>query len=230
MHFEKPLVKGKLIRRYKRFLADVELENGEIIVAHCTNTGSMKSCIEEGAPVMLSTHSDPKRKTKFTWEMIFMNGGWIGINTMVPNKLIFQALVEGSIEKLGGYPLVKKEVQYGDSRIDLMAENDNEKCFIEVKNVSMKEGRTALFPDAVTTRGLKHLNTLMQIKTDGHRAIILFAIQRTDVDLFMAADKIDPKYAFALKQAYESGVEIIPLQIQVTPEHIMIIRELPFQL
>ena len=230
MHFSTPLVPGKLIKRYKRFLTDVELEDGSIVTAHCTNSGSMKTCIEEGAPVYLTPVNDPKRKTKFTWEMIFINGGWIGINTSIPNVLAFEAVRDGEIDKLKGYTSVRREVKFGDSRFDVFAENDNEKCFIEVKNVTMKDGRYAAFPDAVTTRGLKHLNTLIEVKKQGIRAVMLYVIQRMDVTIFKPAKDIDPEYAKALTKAFKAGVEIIPIQAEVSPEKIELAKELPFEL
>jgi sugar fermentation stimulation protein A len=230
MIFDQKLVPGKLIRRYKRFLTDVELPDGTTVVAHCTNSGSMKSCIEEGAPVYLSPAKDPKRKTRFTWEMIYMNNGWIGINTSVPNLLAFNAIKEGTIEKLKGYTIVKREVTFGDSRFDVFATNENEKCFIEVKNVTYKNGKYALFPDAVTTRGKKHLETLMEVKKQGMRAVMLYIIQRTDIEIFAPADQIDPDYSQTLRKAYENGVEIIPMIAQVSPEKINLIREMPFEL
>ena len=230
MQFKTPLIKGRLIKRYKRFLTDVELEDGTTVTAHCTNSGSMKTCIEEGAPVYLTPVNDPKRKTKFTWEMIFINGGWIGINTSIPNLLAFEAVRDGKIEKLKGYTTVKREVKFGDSRFDVFAENDNEKCFIEVKNVTMKDGRYAAFPDAVTTRGLKHLNTLIEVKKQRIRAVMLYIIQRMDVNIFTPAKDIDPEYSRALTKAYKAGVEIIPFQAEVSPEKIELVKELPFEL
>jgi len=230
MVFEKPLISGKLIRRYKRFLADVELEDGSVITAHCTNSGSMKSCIEEGAPVLLTRHNDPKRKTQYTWEMIYLNGGWIGINTSVPNILAFEAIRDNRIEKLAGYDRVKREVKFRDSRFDIFAENNSEKCFVEVKNVTLKEDKYARFPDAVTSRGLKHLNTLIEVKKQGMRAVMLYIIQRMDVEVFAPAKEIDPNYSNKLKEAYQKGVEIIPMQAKVSPERIELFRELPFEL
>jgi len=128
MKFDQQLVPGKLIRRYKRFLTDVELEDGSVVIAHCTNSGTMISCIEDGAPVMLSPAKDPKRKTRFTWEMIFINNAWIGINTIIPNQLVYEAVKNNEIKGLEGYTYVKREVKYEDSRLDVYAENDNEKC------------------------------------------------------------------------------------------------------
>jgi len=226
MKFETNLIKGKLIRRYKRFLTDVELEDGTIVIAHCTNSGSMKTCIEDGAPVYLSPAKDPNRKTKFTWEMIFINGGWIGINTMIPNKLAYDAIKNGGIEKLSGYTSAKREVKFGDSRFDIYAENETEKCFVEVKNVTMKVGDSALFPDAVTTRGRKHLETLIEVKKQGMRAMMLYVIQRMDVNAFGPAEEIDPEYAKSLRKAIKHGVEVIAVQAKVSPEGIEIVKEL----
>ncbi len=226
MIFSQKLVRGKLIKRYKRFLADVELEDGTIVIAHCTNSGSMKTCIEEGAPVYLSPATDPKRKTKFTWEMIFINNGWIGVNTIIPNQLAFDAIVAEEIEKLKGYTFVKREVKFGDSRFDIYAKNKNEKCFVEVKNVTMKVGNYALFPDSVTIRGRKHLETLIEVKKSGIRAVMLYVIQRMDVDIFGPAKDIDPEYAKSLKKAIDNGVEVIAIQAMVSPDDIKIIRDL----
>ncbi len=230
MQFKEKLVHGRLIKRYKRFLADVKLDDGTVVTAHCTNSGTMKTCLEEGAPVYLTPVDDPKRKTKFTWEMIYINDGWIGINTSVPNLLAYEAIRDGKIDKLQGYTFVKREVTFGDSRFDIYAENEREKCFVEVKNVTMKVGEYALFPDAVTTRGRKHLETLMQVKKQGIRAVMLYVIQRMDVKKFGVATIIDPVYARTLKKAFAAGVEIIPVQASVSPESIEITRELPFEI
>ncbi|WP_297092316.1 DNA/RNA nuclease SfsA [uncultured Draconibacterium sp.] len=230
MKFEKALVHGRLIKRYKRFLADVELDSGEIVVAHCTNSGSMKSCLENGAEVYLTPNDDPKRKTRFTWEMIKINGDWVGINTGIPNKLAFEAVENKLIPELSSYTYVKREVKFGDSRFDVYAQNASEKCFIEVKNVTMKEGDFALFPDAVTTRGQKHLKTLMTVKQQGLRAVMLYVVQRSDVSKFGPATEIDPNYATLLKIAREAGVEILPYQATVTPYEITLTKKLPFVL
>jgi len=227
MKFNEKLVHGRLIKRYKRFLADVQLDNGSVVVAHCTNSGSMKSCLEEGAEVFLSPANDPMRKTKFTWEMILINHQWVGINTSNPNRIAYEAVLNNEIPALSGYTHVQREVKFGDSRFDIFAENDREKCFIEVKNVSLKEGRFALFPDAVTIRGQKHLKTLMEVKSQGIRAVMLYIIQRTDVEIFAPADEIDPVYGVALRKAMKAGVEVIPMQAGVSPEEIRFIKKLP---
>lgn len=229
MIFPTKLIKGKLVKRYKRFLTDVELEDGSIVIAHCTNSGSMKSCIEVGAPVYLSRAANPRRKTKYTWEMIYLYGGWIGINTMIPNQLAYNAITAGEIEKLAGFTFVKREVKFGDSRFDIYAENDHEKCFVEVKNVTMKVNNRALFPDAVTTRGRKHLETLIEVKKKGIRAVMLYIIQRMDVDVFGVAGDIDPLYAKALTKAIKEGVEVIAIQAEASPEGIKLKKEMPIE-
>jgi sugar fermentation stimulation protein A len=230
MVFAAELVHGYLIKRYKRFLADVKLDTGETVVAHCTNSGSMTSCIENGAEVYLSPVTDPARKTRFTWEMIKINGEWVGINTANPNRLAFEAISEGKIPGLTGYTKVVREVTFGDSRFDIYAENETEKCFVEVKNVTMKEGNYALFPDAITTRGQKHLNTLVEVKASGMRAVMLYVVQRMDIEIFGPAINIDPDYSKMLRKATESGVEIIVMQAKVTPFKIEFVRKLPVQL
>ncbi|RUT77650.1 DNA/RNA nuclease SfsA [Ancylomarina longa] len=230
MKFQKALVHGKLVKRYKRFLADVMLDSGEVVVAHCTNSGSMKSCIEEGAEVYLSPADDPKRKTRFTWEMIKINHAWIGVNTTIPNVLVFEAVLNQQIPELAGYLNVKREVTFEDSRFDVFASNEKEDCFIEVKNVSMKEGRYARFPDAVTARGKKHLETLMRVKQNGMRAVMVYVIQRSDVDIFGSAADIDPEYAKTLIKALKCGVEIMPMRANVTPEGIELEHKLAYDL
>jgi len=228
MNFEKPLVPGKLIRRYKRFLADVELDNGDIITAHCTNSGSMKSCLEVGAEVFLTHHPKTGRKTAYTWEMIKINNDWVGINTSIPNIFALHYIVKGMIPGLQGYDEVKREVTFGDSRFDILVAKSNEKCLVEVKNVTLNEGGVAMFPDAITTRGQKHLDTLVEVKKTGMRAVMLYIIQRSDVVSFAPAAHIDPDYARRLKNAMENGVEVIPLRVKVSPEGVFPDRVLPY--
>ena len=230
MQFLKSLVHGKLIKRYKRFLAHIELYSGDIVVAHCTNSGSMRTCIEEGAEVYLTHVDDPKRKTKYTWEMIKINGGWIGINTGIPNVLVYEAIRNQEIEGLNAYTEVKREVKFGDSRFDIFAKNNKEACFIEVKNVSMRVGDYARFPDAVTTRGKKHLETLIKVKEAGMRAVMFYVIQRSDVSIFGLAKDIDSAYANALKNAMNKGVEVFAIQAVVKPEGVKLIKQLPIDL
>ncbi len=230
MKFSSHLVHGRLIKRYKRFLADVELDSGEIVIAHCTNSGSMKTCIEEEAEVYLTHVDDPKRKTKYTWEMIKINGNWIGVNTGIPNVLIYDAIKNQEIEGFDEYTETKREVKFEDSRFDVFTENDEEACFIEVKNVSMKVGEYARFPDSVTIRGRKHLETLIRVKESGMRAVMFYVIQRSDVSFFGTADDIDKAYAETLKKAINSGVEVFAYQAEVTPVGIKLIKRLPIDL
>jgi sugar fermentation stimulation protein A len=230
MLFAKPLTHGRLIKRYKRFLADVLLDSGEVVTAHCTNSGSMKSCLEEGAEVFLSPVNDPNRKTRFTWEMIHIGDGWVGVNTSNPNKLAFEYVSKGVIPGIEGYTNVKREVTYGDSRFDLFAEKNGEKCFIEVKNVTLKDGMYARFPDAETKRGQKHLETLISVKREGMRAIMLYIVQRIDVEIFAPAWDIDPQYSETLVKAHANGVEVFPFQVKVSPEGIIPHKLLPYKL
>jgi len=230
MKFSNHLVHGRLIKRYKRFLADVVLDDGRKVTAHCANSGSMKSCLEEGAEVWLSPVDDPKRKTRFTWEMIRIEGDWVGINTSHPNQLAFEWIEQGLIPRLQGLTGLKKEVQWEDSRFDLFGEDPEGPCFIEVKNVTLKEGYKALFPDAVTRRGQKHLQTLIRLKSDGTRAVMLYVVQRMDVSIFSPAREIDPEYGKALDMAVRNGVEIMVAQARVGPEQIGFHKMLPIEL
>jgi sugar fermentation stimulation protein A len=238
MKFKNPLTHGRLVKRYKRFLADVILDNGEKVTAHCTNSGSMKSCLEEDAEVWLSPVNDPKRRTRFTWEMIRIGGDWVGINTSNPNALAFAWVGDGLVPGLEGITNLRREVKWEDSRFDLYGEfggsngDDGSRggCFIEVKNVTLREGNHALFPDAVTERGRKHLNTLVRVKKAGLRAVMLYMVQRMDVRIFSPAREIDPEYGKALDRAVRHGVEVIVVQAIVTPESIDYYGVLPVEL
>ena len=222
------LVRGKLIKRYKRFLADVELESGEIVTAYCANTGTMKTCDMPGSPVVLSVSDNPKRKLKYTWELIRINGGWAGINTALPNQLAAEAIQNGTIAELQGYANIRREVKYGEnSRIDLLLENGGQRCYVEVKNVTMVENNRALFPDAVTLRGQKHLRELMTMAAAGHRAVMVYVVQREDCVDFAPADEIDPRYGELLREAAKNGVEILAYQASVAVGEIVIDRPMP---
>lgn len=230
MKFEQPLIAGRLIKRYKRFLADVILLDGSVVTAHCTNSGSMKSCLEPGAEVLLSKAADPNRKTQYTWEQIKINGHWVGINTMHPNLIVYEALKNNAIPGLTGYDDIAREVTVNDSRLDIVARNAHESVYIEVKNVTYKDGDYARFPDAVTSRGLKHLLNLIRIKQAGHRAVMVYVVQRGDVSVFSPAFDVDPKYAEVLKEAYRSGVEIFPVRCRISPAEIEVEKLIPFNL
>jgi len=215
MEFPDPLVRGTLVRRYKRFLADVELAGGEEVIAHCANPGSMLSVNEPGAEVWLSPARNPERKLRYTWELVRVGTGLVGINTALPNRLVEEAIGAGAITELNGYASLRREVKYGvNSRIDLLLEDGGSPdCYVEVKNVTMRRGTggaaPAEFPDSVTARGTKHLVELSRMVAEGHRAVMLYLVQREDCQRFTIAADIDPVYAEALNDALASGVEAI---------------------
>ncbi len=212
------LVLGRLVLRYKRFLADVELADGTLVTAHTTNTGSMKTCWEPGDRVLLEPAANPDRKLKFTWLAVERGGGWVGVETGMPNRVVAAAARQGALPGLPDLCEVRTEVKYGSerSRIDVLAQDaTGRQVFIEVKNTTLKAGNWALFPDAVTERGTKHLRELQGMVREGHRAAIAFFVHRTDVDRFDAAREIDPVYAAELDRAAQTGVEILPLAVRL---------------
>lgn len=216
-----PVIFGTLIRRYKRFLADVELEDGRVITAHCPNTGRMTTCAEPGWKVALSDSGNPKRKYRHTWELVHNGNGWICVNTGRANEMAFEAVSKGWIPDLAGYDEVIREQKFGNSRFDLLLKTGEERCYVEVKNVTLlaADGCYA-FPDAVTERGRKHLNELIEVVKAGHRAAMLFVIPRSDGTSFRAAHEIDPDYAEALRLSAEAGVELYVRQAGVSPNEI----------
>jgi sugar fermentation stimulation protein A len=223
------LTPGTLVKRYKRFLADVKLNSGELITAHCANSGTMKECSEPGRPVYLSFHDNPKRKLKYTWEMIKMSTSLVGVNTMVPNKLVKKSIEDGRVKQLKGYENVKAEVKVSDrSRLDLLlTKGDHEKCFVEVKNCTLVKEKIAYFPDAVTTRGRKHLVELQRLAKEGNRSIIFFLVQRMDAKGFSSADHIDPSYGKELRKAKNNGVEIIVYDVIIDLKKIILGKPIP---
>lgn len=212
------LLPGRLIQRYKRFLADVELADGSVVTAHCTNTGSMKTCWEPGDRVLLEPAANPDRKLKFTWLAVERPGGWVGVETGLPNRVVAEAARRDALPGLPGLASVRTEVKYGAerSRIDVLAlDQAGREVYIEVKNCTLKAGAWALFPDAVTERGTKHLRELQAMVRAGHRAAIAFFVHRTDVEQFDAAREIDPVYALELDRAAASGVLLLPLAVRL---------------
>jgi sugar fermentation stimulation protein A len=212
------LVPGTLLQRYKRFLADVRLEDGAVVTAHTTNTGTMKTCWEPGDRVLLERASNPNRKLGFTWLAVERPGGWVGVETGLPNRVVAEAARRDALPGLPGLREVRTEVRYGaeKSRIDVLATDaEGRQVFIEVKNATLKEGPWALFPDAVTERGAKHLRELQAMVREGHRAAIAFFVHRTDVDRFDAAREVDPSYAAELDRAAQAGVEVLPLAVRL---------------
>ena len=211
MKFPAPLVRGTLVRRYKRFLADVVLDGGEAVTAHVPNSGGMIGTSDPGLEVWLSPAANPARKLRWTWEYCTVEGGLVGVNTQHPNLVAAEAVAAGRIPELAGYDAVRREVAYGrNSRIDLLlTAAGRPTCYVEVKNVHLRRGGWAEFPDAVTARGTKHLGELRDVVTAGGRAVMLYLVQRGDCAGFRPAADIDPVYAAALAQAVGDGVEAI---------------------
>ena len=237
MEFLDPLIRGTLIKRYKRFLTDVELETGEIVIAHCANPGSMLSLLVEGAEVWLSPARNPDRKLKYTWEMIRIGEAFVGLNTHFANKIVEEAIENGQIPELAGYETLRREVKYGkNSRIDILLEGDGvPMCYVEIKSVTMsrpekceRANKLAEFPDSVTARGTKHLQELSDQVQGGKRAVMFYLVQRADCDEFAIAGDIDPTYAAALKAAKSAGVEALCYGCTVSPDTIKITRKLNF--
>jgi len=228
MKFESPLIPGKLIKRYKRFLTDVELKDGSVVVAHCANSGSMLSVNDAGADVWLSPANNPKRKLQYTWELIKIGDAMVGINTQHPNRIVDEAIAAGKIKELSGYDTQKREVKYGkNSRIDILLSGEGKPdCYVEVKNTTMRRDLSnnapAEFPDAVTARGAKHLVELGDMVEQGHRAVMFYLIQRDDAHSFTVAADIDPTYAKGLENALKRGVEVVAYSCRVSPQEIEI--------
>ncbi|WP_136798580.1 MULTISPECIES: DNA/RNA nuclease SfsA [Desulfosediminicola] len=231
MQFNPPLTTATLIRRYKRFLVDVELTDGSTLTIHCPNTGSMRSCSEPGSPVAMSISDNPKRKYPHTLEMVQNNGTWIGVNTGLTNRLVAEAINDGQIAEFDKVTAIRREVKVSSSsRLDLAVSHNEMTTYVEIKNCSLVENGQAMFPDAVTTRGTKHLKELMILSEQGHGACIFFLVQRMDTDSFAPAAHIDPVYSETLKEAVDKGVMILAYQAEVSPHGIDVIRKLPCEI
>ncbi len=213
MKFNAPLVRGRLVRRYKRFLADVMIEGDETeTVVHVPNPGAMLGLNSPGLTVWLSKSSSPTRKLPYTLELVEADGGLVGINTMHPNRLVAEALAAGIVPELAGYASVRAEVKYGQaSRVDfLLTDPDRASCWLEIKNVHLRRTcALAEFPDCVAARSARHLRELEAMVAAGDRAVVLFVVQRTDCDAFSACRDLDPKFADSLEQAADAGVEVL---------------------
>ena len=234
MKFPTPLLTGTLIKRYKRFLADIRLDSGEIVTAHCANPGSMLGLKEVGARVWLSTSDNPKRKLKYSWELLEVDLGCgphlVGINTNLPNAIVADAIAEGRIAELAGYTSLRREVKYGkNSRIDILLQEENKPdCYVEIKNVHlMRKAGFAEFPDSVTARGKKHLIELAAYAQQGHRCVMFYLIQRTDAETFSLACDIDKDYAQTFDDAIKSGVEAYAYSCTISTEGIDIDAPIP---
>ena len=228
-----PLTDGRIIRRYKRFLADVELADGTRITAHCPNTGSMRTCWTEGAPVQLSHSDSPRRKLPWTLERVDMGSGWVGVNTHRVNAVIAEGAAQGRLPGLESLRNVIREVTIdaGDSsarsRIDLLLSGAGAEALVEIKNVTLLDGRLVRFPDAVSARALKHVRLLQKLVSPNRRAVVLFAVNRPEGEGFAPADDVDPQYATALKAAAANGVEIVAVRLAHGPQCIDVGRPVP---
>jgi sugar fermentation stimulation protein A len=232
MLLPQPLVRGHLTARYKRFFADVTLEDGREVVAHCPNPGAMLGLKDPGLPVWVSHSDDPKRKLAWTLQLVEADGGVIGINTLLPNKLVAEALAAEVIPELAGYETIRPEVKYGEaSRVDfLLTHPDRPSCWLEVKNVHLKRaGSLAEFPDCVAARSARHLRELSAMVGVGDRAVVLFVVQRTDCEVFTACRELDPAFATALDEAADAGVEVLVYACEISQEAIRIERAIPWQ-
>jgi sugar fermentation stimulation protein A len=227
-----PLLRGTLVRRYKRFIADVKLRNGRVVAVHCPNSGSMEACSEPGRPVYLTRHhNDPRRRLKYTWEIITMPTSLVGVNTLVPNRLVRASILAGKVAELTGFDEVRSEVKYGrNSRIDLLLQKEGKRCYVEVKNCTLVMDGKACFPDAVTARGLKHLVELQHQVQKGDRGVMFFLIQRMDAESFKPADHIDPDYGRELRKAQDNGVEILAYDVNLDTKGIELNRALPCEM
>jgi sugar fermentation stimulation protein A len=240
MKFSRPLIHGTLVRRYKRFLADVVLTSGEQLTAHTANTGSMLGCQTPGSRVWLSVSDNPRRKYQYSWEIVTAgtDATLVGINTLLSNRLVHEAVSNGTIRELQGYRSIHTEVKYGreNSRIDLLLQPFDDArqnyqpsipCYVEVKNVTLVENRVAYFPDAVSKRGSKHLRELIEVVQQGNRGVIFFCVQRADAVEVKPADHVDVEYGQWLRRAVEQGVQALAYQASVTPTEIRLVKRLP---
>ena len=228
MIFTNPLQEATLVKRYKRFLADVINDKGQEITVHCPNSGSMRGCATPGSKVMLSTSPNPKRKYPQGLEMVQEGDTWIGINTMLTNGIVAEAIMDGRVKELQNIEKLTKEVKTSkSSRLDLLLERGDQKIYVEIKNCSLVEDGWAMFPDAVTARGTKHLNELAMLVGQGHQGVLFFCIQRNDADKFKPAAHIDPLYAKTLSEVAKKGVQVLAYQANVTPESIEIAQAIP---
>jgi len=228
MIFHPPLQTGTLIQRYKRFLADVKLADGSILTVHCPNTGSMRSCSTPGSQAAFSRSGNAARKYPHTLEMVCDHGIWVGVNTSRTNSLVVEAIENGRISEFRMARSIRREVTVSkESRLDLAVSHGGETTYVEIKNCSLVEDGCAMFPDAVTARGTKHLQELMAIAASGKGACILFLVQRLDAVRFAPAEEIDPLYSATLREAYSKGVKVLAYQAEVSPAGIEVIKALP---
>jgi sugar fermentation stimulation protein A len=231
MQFKQKLQPGTLIRRYKRFLADIETADNRGLTVHCPNSGSMLGCSEPGSPVMISRSDNPARKYPHTLEMVQSDSVWVGVNTSLTNKLVREALEQGIAKEFGNLDSIVQEVKTSaNTRLDFLLERESKLIYMEVKNCSLAADGAAMFPDAKTARGTKHLLELAALKRQGHTTAVFFCVQRGDADYFKPAHHIDPLYAETLVKVAAEGVMVLAYQADVSPTEITITRKLPVQL
>ena len=228
MKFTKSLIKGKLVKRYKRFFADIKLDNNETIVAHCPNTGSMMGLLDEGNDVFVSKNDNPKRKLKYTLEIIKVKKNLVGINTHFANKIAFHGLSNDLIKELQDNDSIKPEVFFNkETRFDFLIEKNNKKSFVEVKNVTLfRDKKTAEFPDAITTRGSKHLLTLMDAIKDGYKSFLIFLVQVQNMENFKIARDIDYEYYKNYISAKKAGVNFLAYRCDISSKRIFVDKKL----
>lgn len=228
MKFPQVLQAGRLVSRYKRFLADVVMEDGRLLTVHCPNSGSMLGCREPGSQVLVSQSDRPGRKYPHTLEMVRVGATWVGINTSLTNRLVAEAIASGVVAELAGGYAIRSEVKVSaESRLDFLLSRGEERIYLEVKNCTLAAGRVAMFPDAVTLRGTKHLQELLTLRRSGCRAVVFFCVQREDVDCFRPAAHIDPVYARTLREVAEQGVEVLAYGARLNPAEIRVMERLP---
>lgn len=232
MQFPDPLIRGRLIKRYKRFLSDHEIDGGAVVVAHCANPGAMLGLDEPGSEVWLSPSRNPARKLKYSWELLRVDGSLVGVNTAHPNAIVAEAIEAGKIPQLCGYESLRREVNYGkNSRIDILLEaHGRPPCYVEIKNVHLKRDAGAEFPDSITARGAKHLVEMADMVAAGARAVMVYLVQREDCESFAIAGDIDPTYAATYERARAAGVETICYSCKLTTRSITLDRALPVHL
>ena len=232
MEFATPLLPARLIKRYKRFLADVRLEDGREVTAHCANPGSMMGLADPGTKVWLEPNDDPKKKLKFGWRLVdHESGHFTGVDTSIPNRALKAALLAHEVPGLPPYNLVRAEVKYGqNSRIDFLLSGDGPDTYVEVKSVTLsRQPGLAEFPDSVTARGAKHLDELAAMVAQGHRAVMFYLVQRTDCLSVTLASDIDPAYRAAFNRALEAGVQVLAQACQISPQAITLGDPIPFR-
>jgi sugar fermentation stimulation protein A len=228
MNLTSPTQTGTLLRRYKRFLADIRLADGTTLTVHCPNSGAMLGCSSPGSPVLVSRSANPRRKYSWTLEMVRENNTWIGVNTALTNALVREALANRTIADFGKIDAIVPEVRVSpQSRLDFLLRAAGRDIYLEVKNCSLAREGVALFPDAVTARGTRHLLELEKLLTEGRRAAVIFCVQRADAERFRPAAAIDPLYAETLARAYDRGLTVLAYQAEVRPGTVRIVRKLP---